>query len=116
MATGIAHNITALENESKRKLKPGTKIPIKINGKKIITVIDDGGVQRLPNNKVLAYLVRGQAGSGTFGMNKLWSFHDSGMFSEEDVRFVYQNIGYSVCGYSEIFGKDKIENPLWRKK
>ena len=99
----------------KKKYKPGDKIMIKIDGKKIQTIIGDDDVQRLPHNKVLGYLVRGQEDGKTFDLNKLWIMHGHGLFSDEDIRFVYQNIGYSVCGYAEVFEDDKIENPVWDK-
>lgn len=100
-----------------KKVKPGDKIPIKINGIEIMTEIDDNGVQRLPRNKILDYYICGRVGKreSIYQYCKLNEIAEriGGQFSEEDRRFVYQNIGYSVCGYAECFEDDIIENPLW---
>jgi len=96
------------------KHKPGDKIIIKINGKEIETFIDESGFQRLPHNKIIGYLTRHD--KTFFDYNELWDMVGEGLFSMDDARLIYQNNGYTVCGYSEIFDKDKIENPLWEKK
>lgn len=88
--------------------KPGDKITIKINGEEIETRIDGQDVQRLPCDKGLAIAMEGQ-------YNWLWQVHQLGYISKKKMRKIYQNIGYSVCGYSEIFPKDEIENPAWEE-
>jgi hypothetical protein len=100
------------------KVKPGDKIPIKINGVEIITVIDEHGVQRLPENKIIDYYICGRYNRDRSKLidcklNEIAYMVGNGIFTEEDRRFVYQNIGYSVCGYAECFEDDNIENPLW---
>ena len=91
------------------KCKPGDKITIKINGEEIETRIDDQGTQRLPHDPSLAQVMDGQ-------YNFLMRVVSLGWISKKVQRRIYQNVGYSVCGYSEIFPKDEIENPLWGEK
>jgi len=96
----------------------GDIIPIKINGVEIMTEIDEHCVQRLPRNKIIDYYICGtynKERTDLIGckLNEIAEKVAYGRFSEEDRRFVYQNIGYSVCGYQECFEDDVIENPLW---
>lgn len=106
-----------------KKLRAGSKVTIKINGKEIETVIDKGGVQRLPSNRIFRYLIC-DGGSykksdgfnlAKFDLNALWIDMHNKKYTKVEVRQLYQNIGYSVCGYAEVFPRDKIENPLWDK-
>ena len=83
---------------------------IRINGKEIETTIDESGIQRLPHNRIISHLMRTHS---TLDYNTLsWKVQE-GEFSEEERRFIYQNVGYSVCGYADIFPDDEIENPMW---
>jgi hypothetical protein len=88
------------------EFKPGEKVMIKINGREIETVIDPGGIQRLPCNRALAMLCYRK-------YTDLHTWLGEGRVSEEEVREIYQNIGYSVRGYAKVFEKDNIENPVW---
>lgn len=92
--------------KAERNAMTGERIPIKINGQEIVTVIDSRGVQRLPHDPSLDAEMNGY-------LNRRAVLAARGIVSEDFRRFVYQNIGYSVCGYSEIFPCDEIENPLW---
>jgi len=85
---------------------------IKINGKEIQTYLVDD-VQRLPNNRIIRHMF--DVLENRFDFNLMSTMVNRGIFSTEEVRQIYQNIGYSVCGYGEIFGEDEIENPLWEK-
>jgi hypothetical protein len=53
-------------------------------------------------------------------MNKIiksfQKFIKNDMFSIEEARLIYQNNGYTICGYQEIFKDDVIENPLENKR
>lgn len=84
-------------------------IVVRINRRQIETTIDDSGVQRLPNHPIIRYLMH----RASFDMNELAILTDAGVISEDDRRFVYQNIGYSVDGYADVFPDDEIDNPLW---
>jgi len=85
------------------------EIIIKINGKEIITTIIDD-VQRLPCNPVIKLLMDTHP---YIDYNMLGHMPSMGDCSEDDRRFIYQNVGYSVCGYAEIFPEDEIENKIW---
>lgn len=92
------------------KPKPGDKITIKVNGKKVKTIIDVYGTQRMPYNKVIAYLLHSHP---SFDYEELANLTQMDMFTQDERRFIYQNNGYSVTGYAEVFPDDVIENPLW---
>jgi hypothetical protein len=83
--------------------KPDDKIVVYINGRPIETFIDKEGIQRLPYNSALSCLCVGK-------------FNALADFPVDERRQIYQNIGYSIDGYEEIFPDDKIENPLREKK
>lgn len=83
---------------------------IKINGRPVNTRTDKGGVQRLPRCRKLSELVN----CGALDLNNLAvAVKRDGTCSVETRRWVYQQLGYSVTGYVEVFPQDKIENPLW---
>lgn len=89
---------------------PGSVIPVRINGAPVITIIDDAGVQRLQTRTYLKELVD----CGAINLNRLAiAVRADGSCSRAASRWLYQNIGYSLCGYAEIFPEDEIENPLW---
>ena len=97
-----------------KKVKPGDKVIIKVNGKKVETTIDKDGVQRFPLNRIIGFVMRNN--NDFFSYNALWEFIKNNMFSIEEARLIYQNNGYSICGYQEIFKDDVIENPLENKR
>ncbi len=85
---------------------------ITINGKRVRTRVDKDGVQRLPNCRALSALFA----CGALDLNVLGrAVKQDGTCTMEVRRWLYQRIGYSVCGYSEIFPDDEISNPLWKK-
>jgi len=83
-------------------------IMVRINGKVIETTIDDDGIQRLPCRPLAQYLLNKSA----LTLNDLGEMVGFGMFPVDDLRWLYQNIGYSVSGYADIWPDDEIENPL----
>lgn len=88
-------------------LVSGNVIMVRINGKVIETTIVDG-IQRLPRRPLAWYLLSKSA----LTLNDLSEMVGFGMFPVDDLRWLYQNIGYSVSGYADIWSDDKIENPL----
>jgi hypothetical protein len=42
---------------------------------------------------------------GTIDLNNLWTDFHNGMFSLEEMMKFYMEIGYSLCGYAEVFGQ-----------
>jgi hypothetical protein len=92
--------------------KAGDVIWILVEGRRRKTVIDAEGVQRFPRNKLMCYLYDRHPGQ----MNDLWIAYQNGgpgaPTFEELMRF-HMQIGYSVCGFADVFPKASIFNPLW---
>lgn len=96
----------------------GEIIKVKINGKEYDTVIDTDNVQRFPVNKLVRHLVD----TKQVDLNSLCIDYQKGKFTLDEYREFYMGMGYSVCGFDEIFGcngnleeeeQAQIENPLW---
>lgn len=96
---------------SKKNVKPGDKIKIKIGGREIETIIDPHGIQRLPSNPIY----KGLWDSGSLDLNKLAIGYHEGKISKEDYLEFWLHFGMSVCSFSEKhdFEDLEIENPLW---
>jgi len=109
LETEWAKKVKEIFTRPPEDVKPGDEIIIEINGKSIITTIDKNGTQRLPEDDLLRELID----SELLSLNKLATYVCAGRFPEDLKRKIYQNIGYSVCGYSEVFTNDEISNPLW---
>ena len=90
---------------------PPREVTVKINGVSIITRYDKHGTQRLPSNRYLSTLVD----KGIINLDDLCikAEADDTARTAQARRWLYQNIGYSVCGYSEVFPEDDIDNPSW---
>lgn len=98
--------------------KEGEIIKIKVNGLSYDTVVANN-VQRFPVNQLIRHLVD----TKQVDLNNLCIDYQKGKFTLEEYQQFYMGMGYSVCGFEEIFGvnsgflakKDKaeIENPLW---
>jgi len=93
-------------------IKPGDTITILIRGKKVITTIDGDGTQRLPCHPFIEELMRGK-------WTDLAMRVGEGKLAVKFARKLYQMVGYSVCGYGDVFSGnglypyDEIINPLW---
>ncbi len=87
-------------------------LEVKIDGKHYRTVIDEQGVQRFPVNSLYSHLVD----TKQIDINRLSIDYQNGRFSRDEYMKFYRGIGYSVCGFSEVFGDAEIENPLWDKE
>lgn len=94
------------------KLKIGQKITVKVGGKEYLTIIDKNGTQRFKENKLLRHLVD----SEMIDLNKLADhYQNKKCFTKREYAEFYMQIGYSVCGFSELslFESYNIENPVW---
>lgn len=87
---------------------------VKISGKPYKTVIDEKGVQRFPENRIVSALLDAASSGRKMDMNDIARMTAMGEFTVKERRELYRLIGYSVCGYSEIFPGDTIVNPLWK--
>ena len=91
--------------------KPGDKVMIKIGDRDMETVIDEHGVQRLPDNPVYSALFD----SGALDLNALAVAYHKGKISFENYLEYYLHIGYSVDGFADLsaFQELEITNPIW---
>lgn len=89
-------------------MKRGDLIPITINGVSYTTMVDEEGVQRLPLNTFVENLFM----CGALDLNRLAVavLHEK-VCPQSTRRWVYLNLGFSVCGYREAFPKDRVVNP-----
>ena len=95
-----------------QKPQPGDKILIKIGDREYITVIDEDGRQKFPENRIVLWLqvmLQDKA-----GMNEIVGMYRLNMFTLDELMHFYMDIGYTVEGFRELsFFEDlKIENPL----
>lgn len=90
---------------ARRQKQPGPDVLI--NGVRYATVIIDG-VQRFPTNRAVRWLINKYE-----PLNELWRTYGP---VDDDLRELYRLIGYSVCGYGDIFPRDKITNPAPKRR
>lgn len=106
--------------------EPGDEFTILVDGAPVETYIDEYGTQRFRQNGVIDWLFR----SGQVSLNQLWMDYYTNSeadFSREALIEFYMALGYSICGFDEIFGPGssfesnggdpaEIINPLWLDK
>lgn len=92
---------------------PGDKITVRIDDRLVITTIDEHGVQRLPLNAYIKFLMEKPATDTPYSNHwrDLRDLGDRG--SPEDRRQIYELVGYSLIEYSQAFRSSVIQNPLW---
>ncbi len=104
-------------------MNPGDQIIILVNGYPVDTIIDQHGVQRFIENGVIAWLLE----SGPLDLNAMRLAYYEDKFSLNDYMEFYMGIGYSVCGFLEVFGEGSgiadhcgapvdILNPVWERE
>ena len=104
-------------------MNPGDRIVILVNGEPVETVIDNHGTQRFIENEAVAWLLD----TGQIDLNRMFLAFHRGHFSLEAYMEFYMSLGYTVCGFEEIFGEgsgvaDKtgqvveILNPIWDRE
>ena len=86
-------------------MKPGPAVTI--NGVVHKTIIDEHGTQRFPSNAAIRWIF-----NHTMVLNDLRANYPQ---VDDDLRELYRLMGYSICGYEEVFEDDVIENPLWKE-
>ena len=90
-----------------------------VNGERHKTIMDQNGVQRFPENRVIRWLLEQSTNPSRpygGGLNEIIvKQRGYDHFTEDEVRELYRLIGYSVCGYAECFEDDEIVNPLWEE-
>ncbi len=85
-------------------------IKIQVDGKDYNTIIDENGIQRFIKNAIICHLIETE----NIDLNLLSIDYQKGKFTDIEYMEFYMGMGYSVCGFSEIFHNASIENPLWK--
>ena len=85
-----------------------------ISGKKYRTVMD-GTVQRFKSNRVISVILDSASAGLKLDLNEIWIMAQNGCYSKEEMMELYRLIGYSVCGFSEVFAQCSVESSLWKK-
>lgn len=80
-----------------------------INGVKYDTVIKNGA-QRFQENRIVSRLVDWAARAG-YDLNRIWLDYQQKSFTREEMRELYRLMGYSVCGFDELFGPNSDNHP-----
>lgn len=109
------------------KHTPGETFDVKVNGRPFVTVIDPEGTQRFKVNQAVYFMKEGthavaensrtmglSAPLGNVGLSELYVLFENGKISLNDYIDFYAMIGYSICGFMELFGAIgvTIDNPL----
>lgn len=105
------------------KLTPGDRVNILVNGEPVTTIIDDNGTQRFIENGVVRWLVD----ANVISLNDMCLAYHKDQFNLDDYMEFYMSLGYSVCGFEEIFGEGSgvadrsgapvdILNPVWERE
>lgn len=103
--------LTTTSESELRDYRSGDNVYIRINGRPVLTTIDDEGCQRFRLSKILIWLMEHPVSR----YQELDTLAKHGRISENDRRFIYMNSGITVQEYSDHFPNDVIDNPLWRK-
>ena len=92
--------------------KPGDQITILVDRRPFMTYIDEHNVQRFYHNEVVCFLFD----SGKLDLNQLSIDHQQGKFSKDHYMKFYMELGYSVCGFCDVFDGLEILNPVWESE
>ncbi len=101
-----------LVNLPARQFSEDKVIPVLIGGKPYETGLDDRGVQRFRDNKVIDFILQR---AGDYILNEIAIENARRPFSTEDLLDFYTQTGYSVSGMLDLnyFEDLTAENPLW---
>ncbi len=88
-----------------------------INGERFETVLDKKGVQRFPVNRVVNHLLGVAHLGNKCDLNQIALMHSNDMFTDEEMLEFYRLMGYSVCGYTEVWSDRGVDiwSPMWGK-
>ena len=92
-------------------------------------IVYEEGLFRFKQNKLLRHLMDngafyipsnangGSGGNrleqrGTISLHSLWDDYESGNFSLAELMKFYMEIGYSWCGFTEMFGLEAIDSVI----
>jgi hypothetical protein len=83
-----------------------------INRKRYPTVTVDR-VQRFRANRIVRDLLDAARDGHKLDMNMIIVRAAHGDYCKEEMHELYRLIGYSVCGFSEVFEGDSVGSDLW---
>lgn len=87
----------------------------KINGVKYPTVVVDG-VQRFRENRIIRDLVDAGREGRRLDLNEIAIRTDKDRYSRHEQQELYRLIGYSICGFAEVFDEDEIQSSDWQEE
>jgi len=87
----------------------------KLGDKQYRTELVDG-VQRFPRNRILDDLLTAATAGNKLDLNEIVIRYRRGLYTKEEMKGLYLNIGYSVCGISDlsIFEDEKMDSCCWQ--
>lgn len=92
------------------KHNTGDIITIKVDNRLYSTIIDDNGIQRFIANNVLVYLL---SNSPAVILNDIALEYQYGKITKQSYQEFHMLIGYSVCGFQDLWPDANIENSAW---
>jgi len=84
-----------------------------INRKRYPTVLVEK-VQRFPANRIIRDLVDVARDGRKMDLNEIVIRAAHGAYCKEEMHELYRLMGYSVCGFSEVFEDDLIGSSMWK--
>ena len=69
-----------------------------IDGTDHPVILDSKGVYRWKANPLIQWI------ADRIDLNEMNIAHEKGMFSREDLKQFYRDMGYSLCGFADIWG------------
>lgn len=93
-----------------------------INGKTFKTILREeavsanGRVQRFKTNRVIRDLLDAATAAKKLDLNDIWIRAAKGAYCKAEMQQFYRLIGYSVCGFSEVFVDDEVGSSMWKDK
>lgn len=96
-----------------RDTRPKANGWAKINGVKYDTVLVDK-VQRFQENRIIRDLVDAAKDGKKLNLNDIAVRAAQGAYCKAEMHELHRLIGYSVCGFSEVFEDDKIDSSMWK--
>lgn len=87
-----------------------------VNGRVFPTVLIqlEGKVQRFRANRIVRDLLDAATKGKKLDLNEIWITAHKGGYSRDEMHELYRLIGYSICGFSEVFLGDRVDSSMWK--
>jgi hypothetical protein len=86
-----------------------TTITVTVDGKKYDTFMDERGVQRFVPNMFVCWMLDG----GHLDLNEISIAYRKATWLKRGYQEFHMALGYSVCGFADLWPAADIENSLW---